>query len=377
MMRHSLSALLALAMLASSAWAQAKPGKKEFALEVQRHFKEWDRNHDGKLSDDEIDRLVTDPNVKGREAAAVAALEQGARSKKFTLPPLTCDYLMSVPAGGAAAPDFERMFSSALNKITKTPRNLFGAGKPRLDTIHQGRMGDCFFIAPLGGLVHRDAEGVVRMVHPLPDGRYEIRFPAGGSVRVQPLTDAELALGASNEGEGLWVTVMEKAFAEARNAALAEDKRKLSATDLIASGGSSARAIEFLTGHEARTLSFRTREAKDQPPTGDKLNEKLAQLRPVLKKATAEKRLAAAGTPETVANPGMKPKHAYAILAFDEKRDVVTLWNPHGNAFKPKGPAGLANGWPIQDGKLDVPLAEFVQAWRGVSWETEKPKKAK
>ena len=74
------------------------------------------------------------------------------------------------------------------------------------------------------------------------------------------------------------------------------------------------------------------------------------------------------GTTE-VTTPGLTPKHAYAVLAYDEATDQVTLWNPHGQAFTPKGPAGLANGYPTKDGVFRLPVEEWVVQFSGFAYE--------
>lgn len=61
----------------------------------------------------------------------------------------------------------------------------------------------------------------------------------------------------------------------------------------------------------------------------------------------------------------MRGPHAYAILKYDAKADVLTLWEPHGDYFKPQAePAGIENGYSRSQGRVDVPLMELVQ-WFG------------
>lgn len=67
--------------------------------------------------------------------------------------------------------------------------------------------------------------------------------------------------------------------------------------------------------------------------------------------------------------PGLNSHHAYAVLSFDASKDVVQVWNPHGNKFVPKGPAGLTNGYPTTDGKFTMSLQDFVKAFRSISYE--------
>jgi hypothetical protein len=51
----------------------------------------------------------------------------------------------------------------------------------------------------------------------------------------------------------------------------------------------------------------------------------------------------------------------------------VTIWNPHGSDFMPKGPDGPANGYARKDGVFKAPLAEVAQWARSFHIETDKP----
>jgi hypothetical protein len=52
---------------------------------------------------------------------------------------------------------------------------------------------------------------------------------------------------------------------------------------------------------------------------------------------------------------------------------VVSIWNPHGNKFIPKGPNELTNGFTTIDGNFSMTLAEFVKAFRSMSMEGVEP----
>jgi hypothetical protein len=54
--------------------------KQSFIKLVGEDFASWDQNRDGRLSADEVDRLVADPSVTGLEAAAVASIHQFLRA---------------------------------------------------------------------------------------------------------------------------------------------------------------------------------------------------------------------------------------------------------------------------------------------------------
>ncbi|OWK43731.1 hypothetical protein [Fimbriiglobus ruber] len=81
--------------------------------------------------------------------------------------------------------------------------------------------------------------------------------------------------------------------------------------------------------------------------------------------------------PTKAGPPGIASQHAYGVIGYDAKTDHVTLWNPWGNTFDPKGPAGLKNGYPTKGGVCTMPLMEFVQVYRTLFYETDAPLKKK
>ena len=71
--------------------------------------------------------------------------------------------------------------------------------------------------------------------------------------------------------------------------------------------------------------------------------------------------------------PNISTKHAYAVLAYDAAADRVTIWNPHGQTFYPKGPPGIANGYPTEHGRFTLPLAEAYQFLTTLAIERKSP----
>ncbi len=332
--------------------AQATP----FQEQVAKRFPKWDLDCDRTLSPTEIDRLVVDSAIKGEEAAALGVIKSILRGKKWELPPLTFDYFLSRGGTKEAHPSWDPLYVSALGRIRKANRTLFEKGAPSLDAFHQGKLGDCFFLAPLGAAIHRDSAAVRRWIEPCGDAGYDVAFPGAKKFRIEPLTDAELVLTSTTENEGVWLAVLEKAAGAVRNEKAPPEKRRESFTDLIARGGSTAPMIALLTGRNAKRVS---------KPSVEK-------VRDLVKSAMKDRRLVCCTTPKSSATPGVAAHHAYAVLAYDEKNDALLLFNPWGNAFKPKGKPGLQNGYPVLDGRFTVPVADFVRIFSGVSYEAER-----
>jgi hypothetical protein len=364
-MRYGLC-VLAL-VLSTAVQAQTKP--PSFFTVVNAQFDKWDTNHDGVLSKKEIDGLVVDQSIKGTDAAALASIQMMQNSKKIELPPITKSYLQSQVAldGKSGQPDFQRRYINAYNKIKKSGHALF-SGEINLEDMHQGRLGDCYLIAPLGSLVHRNPNLIKKMFVEQSASGYTVRFADGHTVKVPSLTDAEVALTGTTEGHGLWLAVMEKAISLTKTQETGNTTDPDSVAGNIGRGGSTMRFIPLLAGHQGKSLSFHEKGSPLKAVEA-KVRVNLPDVRQILVHEMADHRMVCCSTTTDVGVPGMSSRHAYAVLNFDSSRDIVTIWNPHGNKFVPKGPAGLTNGFPTTDGKFTMTLAEFVKAFRSMSYE--------
>ena len=369
-----LTALLLLFLATArplAVWAQTNADDSFFKA-IATNFLTWDKDHNKSLSVEELDAAIEDPGNKGQAAAALAALKRASRSTNYTLPPLTLENIRRLATNTPATnqPNLPRLYSQCFKLLSGvTNRDFFASGLPQLNTIRQGRMGDCFCLAPLGAMIQRDPREVASLFSIQPDGRVRVEF-GGGPVSVAPPTDAELAMTAGNSHDGVWINLYEKAIGEVRNGQVAPEKRSDLPIDAIAKGGSEGRIMSYLTGHRVKWFGFKFAH---EPATSDAARAaKLDELRQKLAAAASEKRLMACAT-EKPTTPGVTPKHAYAVLAYDSEADTVELWNPHGNSFTPKGPPGLSNGYVMTNGLLTVPVAEFVQQFSGVTFESKFP----
>ncbi|HEX4612970.1 MAG TPA: C2 family cysteine protease [Urbifossiella sp.] len=357
-----------LLLLPAAALAQP-PAAPSFVDQVKAHFARWDRDGNGTLSREEIDRAVADPAVKGPEAAAVVALRRAVRNTKTPLPPLTRDTILTLAAGGKDAPDLAGMYAAARTRIAAAKHELFARGGPTLDDVSQGRLGDCFCLAPLGAMVARNPADVAKMITPAPGGGFHVRF--GHKVVTVPApTDAELAILASSHGDGIWVNVYEKAVGKLRaDEARAAGKEVAPDLDLLTKGGSAGTMVGVVTGKKIERFSCTF--AHDPKIPSAEVAAKLAAMRTKLTAAFAAKKLVTCGTGKGVIVPGVNGNHAYAVLGYDRGTDHITLWNPHGQDFTPKGAPGKEHGYPTKDGRFRMLLPEFAAVFAGLAFETD------
>lgn len=345
-----------------------------FLDQARSHFAQWDINKDGEVSVGEIDRAIASSKTKGATAAAAVSIRRALKGKKIPVDHLTLDKLsQSVPRPPdqkTKIPDYEAMYNTALKKIAVSRTELFGTEGPSLDSISQGRLGDCYCLAPLGAMLHRNPKQVKAMFTPSADGKVIVHL-GREKVEVPPLTDGELALFASTKTQGIWVQTYEKAM----GIHLAAKKKQLTTPiGAVGAGGSAGTALGLITGH--RFDRFSCKPFKDEALSESEKKAKLESLRKGLESAVRDQRLICGGTPKEVKVPGVTPNHAYAILHYDRKTDLVTFWNPHGQTFKPKGEPGLEFGYPVAKGKFQVPLKEAVNWFGGFTWEMAEPKPA-
>lgn len=351
-----------------------------FLNEVDTHFKAWDLDHDGTLSVVEIENGVASPQFKGPAGAAIASLRRAVRTPSYKLPPLTLEVihkLVPKPQDSRDQPDLTAMFESALKKIEAGKTDLVDVSKISLDVLEQGKLGDCFCLAPMGAMLHRDPKEVARLFTPGDPGFVKVTLGGTRTFRVAIPTDAERALMATTDGSGVWANCYEKAVGQMRRKK--EDLNHPTELSVVTRGGSAGAMLSILTGHQIERAScspFRDKKANEQQK-----QELLQEIRRQMKSTQAAGRLICGGTGsgKTAAGhkpPGVRGSHAYAILGYDEKTDVVTLWDPHGDDHTPAdGPSGIQNGYARSQGRALIPLTELVQWFGGFSFETDRPLK--
>lgn len=363
------------AILVPTGWLNAgsdPPARGGFAAQAALHFDEWDLDRNGALSFRELGAIVSDTRIQGEAACALAAIHRVQRGKDpewhhaaFSRQDLTAS-ADAMPSG--RRPPFDRFYQQGLTHLRSTCRVLFAPGAPSLDGVHQGPLGDCYLISSVGSIVGRDPARVRAMVGQNPDGSFFVQFPAGPTVRVPSVSDAEILLGSTDGRQGIWLNVIEKAYGELVLARRGLDEPAIDAL----SGGSTTRTLGLLTGRPTFRLPFR-RRGRPHATARVAVTAMTPEVRAVLMQAQGSGRPIACFTGPGPVPPGIAMHHAYAVLGYDPDCDIVHIWNPWGNHFRPAGPPGLENGFPVQEGRFSVPMVEFVRIFAGIAGESHRP----
>ena len=237
-----------------------------FLAEAKANFKDWDLNGDGDLSFPETTRLVPRASFQDTSAAALAAVHLVQRRPSWYRAAFSRNVLFAAPPGESdPRPPFELYYRTGLAHVRATERTLFAGVGPNLRTIRQGPLGDCYFLATLGALVHRNPKDVSRLVRREADGSFHVKFPDGEPVRVRLVSDTEIALASFADGQGLWLNVLEKAYGELVERSLARRGIAENAIDAVGDGGRPTAAMTLFTGRDAGLVRFRPEGPRRSP----------------------------------------------------------------------------------------------------------------
>ncbi len=210
--RRGFALLLAVMLAAHASTAVAANAKQVDLREfVEAHFPRWTGNHGDLLEREQIDRLMGNRSVEGREAAVLVTIYRHMKKEEDggDHARLTKEELLAL----AGDRDFQKAVGAASRKLETIDRRLFAAGDPDLQSFHQGRVGDCFLLAAIAAAVHRDPLAIRQMIHGANNEGFKVAFGDGSVIHVPGLTDAELLLGARMDGtHGIWLAVLEKSY---------------------------------------------------------------------------------------------------------------------------------------------------------------------
>ncbi len=356
----------------------AKPTTTGFSATIRGIFKELDKNGDGFVSRPEANAALSDPAYKGDDAAAIAALHKYLD----LLEELSNDEFLDENDGLTMA-DLAAYEKNALKdklkgnlqyvegtrsvgqeRIAGANRELFPNGLPSLRALSQGAIGDCYFLAALGSYIARDPAALTRIIKETRKGKtvasYTVSFPGNlGSATVSPPTDGEIARYSSAGSDGLWLVVMEKAYAVARSRVKTPDVQ-----EEVGEGGQLSTGISAFTtkGTDMDVLSLTRQSATQQ-----KLDSAFGRGKG---KDAGKKRLVTAAVMSSN-KYGLPKGHAYSVIGWDGTS--LTVRNPWGLLKAPAKDADRVEGVPGQDpyatGVFLMTLATFDDVFSEIAYE--------
>ncbi len=264
------------------------------------------------------------------------------------------------------------LFVNSQNRPLHSQKQLYESTEEpiksiRPEAIRQGFIGDCMFLGILGSVAALNPQLICDAIVINPDGTYTVTFPGASAepIVVSCPTDAELKLYASNAGFGIWPAVMEKACGEYYSRSVL---RRLSAirpglpNPLLGSAVISENAA-YGGWHLFGAVSMRPIGLMTDDDFATLIQGQVAARRPAI---VAISRFNCDQNDERQdSKPALHPRHAYALVGYDEAERRIKIYNPWGTLSR----ENLKNtGWNQHRGGMLEMSLESAYKWLSVIW---------
>lgn len=366
------------------------------ASELNSRFAELDRDSNGLISSAESAKAIGNPAFKGETAASVTTLYklvsdfQGFSDDTNVLPKLPQHAwldkfpLQNYDERGLSRKDLDAFvetarkspndarvsevfgrFSMSSYPAAGMKRELFPKGieSIRPDHIEQGEIGDCYFLAAVASQANT-AQGkkqIMNMIKDNGNGTYTVNFPGKQPITFHAPTEMELSLYSNAGQDGMWLSVLEKAYAEVTNRdTLIPLMQRSNPYDKIGNGALLGTGVKAVSGTSTDTDVL--------------LITSLESLRSKLTTAVASQRVVTAGINKSL-NPwnegrtanGLPMAHAYSVLDYNAKTDEITIRNPWGHTEVNNASGSTRDG--KNDGTFKMPLSEFKATYSMITYQ--------
>lgn len=284
---------------------------------------------------------LSNPELKNEKAAALVSLLSHLRKEK--LKEITKEEALALCNNKDVVDNYDKN----AEKLIKANRQLFANGKPTFELMQQGPLGDCYFFSGIGWIVKFRNHEIVEAIKVMDDNKYRVRFPDGSEAEISGPTDAELAYNYSEStlSDGIWAAVLEKAFGTILGKLKPNLNEYEDPTSKVDVGGGPGPDVKRWTGHEVELFHL-------QKTSEEKVKEALEYM----EKHNAMSQALVQGKPKGK----IIGDHVYAIMGFDSKTDLLTVWNPWGTDFEHKGEDSPENGYNRHKGMFKISLKDFM-----------------
>jgi hypothetical protein len=223
--------------------------------------------------------------------------------------------------------------------------SLFGASGPQYTDVHQGAVGDCYFVAGLAEVAQENAAAITDMFIVNGDGTYGVRFYQNGNSRYVTVDSklptysggwflyANMGSHASDTSNVLWVALAEKAYAQINESGWLR----------LASWGGGENSY---AGIEGGLFSDAVRQIVNHGSSSYYVNGTSDET--TLVNAINNGQLVGYASQEHPANPQIVENHQYIVISCNSSTDTVTLFNPWG-----------INNGSQYPGLIDMPLSQL------------------
>jgi hypothetical protein len=235
------------------------------------------------------------------------------------------DKLVSKWFLGADHPDAQ--YSGISVTYATASGQLFGASGPQYIDVHQGAVGDCYFVATLGEIALKNPSQITTMFVVNGDGTYGVRFYENGVAHYVTVDSqlptygggyflyANMGSNVHSAGNVLWVALAEKAYAQMNEAGWLRPAA-------WGGGHNSYAGIEGgLFSDVAKQMANLSSFSYQVHGTADATT---------LQNAVTAGKLIGFASVSSPTNPSVVGNHQYVVISYNSSTQTVTLFNPWG-----------------------------------------------
>lgn len=357
--------------------AQAQRTKEAYDMKYWAHvnLSKFDKNNSGSLTKDELESAIKDPKTSDNDREMLQTIQ-----KHYSEMGHMWERGVNLNALDSFADNIHHDSDNAklVIQVWGTCYNVNKGQKPEIshdlytdsknplnsinpDAIKQGSIGDCYYVSSLAAVAKAHPEMIRDAIKDNGNGTYTVTFPGDKDhpITVKAPTEAEQGLYNHGSPNGLWASVMEKAYGDYCNQHFWR-RSPLNITggntpeEGADGGGRTAGAMKLLMGKDVftntTTFTFQSTMARDF--------EHAFSSHPA-KAVTAGINGSLPFTGEQTSD-GFYKGHAYTITNFvpDGKGGgMVTIRNPWG------GTDGTTSG------TITIPLEKFMKNFSDVAIE--------
>jgi len=230
-------------------------------------LKNFSTNHSEYLTEDDIERGLKDPNTAktDRDMLQLAKKYYDEMDTWYNTTGLKASDFEALSKKYESDSDgklINSIYSSCWSVADAgqqkgTTYSLYGDYDPLKsiapDSVKQGNIGDCYFEAVLAGLAKANPAVIRDMIKNNRDGTYTVTFPGASTEPITVKAPTEAELGTYNKGskDGVWASVVEKAYGEYRRKHGHDANTPQEGAD---GGGWPEPVIKLLTGKDTDTI---------------------------------------------------------------------------------------------------------------------------
>lgn len=340
----------------------SEEAKTQMKRMLEDDYAYWAGGRDSKLTVEAIGKLQRESKLTGGQAAMIGSLALALDWRHGLVDRVSYDDLVKLADGDTVmlkttkkfvkkredrvhnaklrswVLEYRTEFSNLASNVSSEGPELWGKfDGPSVQSIHQGQIGDCYWLSAIEAVVLRRPDIVRRSIKQLGPDTFELRFLGHQEPMRVRVTDGDMTQFNIDREHGCWLTALALGEARIRDANRKTNQFwKVTPLGVLDHGGSQCQVLHLLTGRDYKSVSLKKHSERQ---INEILEEAMRKDIPV----------------------GLTSKdHTLSIKEYDPKERTVTILNPWGSTDKYKMP-GSEVKVQMEEGVFQISLRDMCR----------------